>query len=51
MDAMIVGLIVLAAATFLGRKVRRSWQSARSTTSGCGSSCGCSTAPASRNQG
>jgi len=48
MDAMIVGLIVLAAATFLGRKVRRSWQSARSTTSGCGSGCGCSTAASTK---
>ncbi len=44
MDAMIVGLIVLAAVAFLGRRAWRSWKAARAATSGCASGCGCGTA-------
>lgn len=41
MDTLIVLLIVLFAAGFLGRRVARSWQTARAASSGCASDCGC----------
>ncbi|MEP6763376.1 MAG: FeoB-associated Cys-rich membrane protein [Gemmatimonadaceae bacterium] len=42
MDSIIVGLIVLVAATFIGRKIFASVKSARSAKEGC-SDCGCGT--------
>jgi hypothetical protein len=45
-QTLIVALIVLAAAVFVGNKFRRTLLAARATTGkgkpGCGSDCGCS---------
>ncbi len=41
MDGLVVGCIVLFAATFIGRRILRSVKSARSTKAGCASDCGC----------
>ncbi len=42
MDSVIVGLIVLIAATFIGRRIYVSVKSARKAKEGC-SDCGCGT--------
>jgi hypothetical protein len=49
MQQVIVGLIVLAAGVFLGRRVWSAMVSARAATSGgCDSGCGCATPTTAR---
>ncbi|MEO7362290.1 MAG: FeoB-associated Cys-rich membrane protein [Gemmatimonadaceae bacterium] len=43
MDRIIVGLIVLTAVFFIGRRVYASVRAARSAKDGCASDCGCGT--------
>jgi hypothetical protein len=48
MDSLIVGLIVLTAAFFIGRRILSAVRSARSAKAGCATDCGCGTSsPAS----
>lgn len=41
MDSVIVGLIVLTAAFFIGRRALGAVKSARAAKSGCATDCGC----------
>lgn len=43
MDGIIVGLIVLTAAFFIGRRVFVSVKAARNAKHGCATDCGCGT--------
>lgn len=43
MDSIVVGLVVLTAAFFIGRRILGAVRSARASKAGCGSDCGCGT--------
>lgn len=43
MDSIVVGFVVLIAATFIGRRVFVAVRSARNAKAGCATDCGCGT--------
>lgn len=44
-DGLVVLLVVLIAVTFIGRRIFVAVRSARNAKAGCGSDCGCGSAP------
>jgi len=41
MDRIVVASVVVAALSFLARRLWASWRTAKAERDGCGSSCGC----------